>query len=190
MFTIIKEKKILDDKLIIEEATLNDDTNNTFTKLRLNREDASAVLLVNTESGKVILTKQFRYAIRSKTSEPILEIVAGKIDKGEEPLETAIRETEEEVGYKIKPENIKLLVKCFASPGYSSECFFIYYAHVTNADKVSQGGGLESEHECIQIVELTVNEFKNQIIEGRIEDAKTYIAGLLYDTVLNHQNYF
>lgn len=183
MFKIIKEKKVFDDKLIIEEATLSDTTNNSFTKLRLNREDASAVLLVNTETGMVILTKQFRYAISSKTSAHILEIVAGKIDEGEDPLETAIRETEEEVGYKIKPENIKLLVKCFASPGYSSECFFIYYAHVTNADKVSKGGGLESEKEYIEIVELTVNEFKNQIKTCRIEDSKTYIAGLLYDTV-------
>lgn len=187
MFKIIKEQKILEDKLIVEEATFSDNTNNTYTKLRLNREDASAVLLVNTESGKVILTKQFRYAISSKTSERILEIVAGKIDEGEEPLETAIRETEEEVGYKIKPENIKLLVKCFASPGYSSECFFIYYAHVTNTDKVGKGGGLESEKEYIEIVELTVDEFKNQIKEGLIEDAKTYIAGLLYDTVLNNK---
>lgn len=190
MFKIIKEKKVFEDKLIIEEATLSDDSNKTFTKLRLKREDASAVLLVNTESGKVILTKQFRYAISSKTSKQIVEIVAGKIDKGEEPLETAIRETEEEVGYKIKPENIKLLGKCFASPGYSSECFFIYYAHVTNADKVSKGGGLESEKEYIEIVELTIDEFKNQIKEGRIEDAKTYIAGLLYDTAINHQNHF
>lgn len=190
MFKIIKEEKVFEDKLIIEEATLTDDTNKAFTKLRVNREDASAVLLINTESGKVILTKQFRYAVSSKTSTHILEIVAGKIDKGEEPLETAIRETEEEVGYKIKPENIKLLVKCFASPGYSSECFYIYYAHVTNADKISKGGGLESEKEYIEIVELTVNEFKNQIKEGRIEDAKTYIAGLLYDTISNPQSNF
>jgi ADP-ribose pyrophosphatase len=185
MFKIIEEKKVFNNKLIIEEGTLNDDKNKTFTKLRLNREDAAAVLLINIESNKVVLTKQFRYAIYSKTSGHILEIVAGKVDNGEEPLETAIRETEEETGYNIKPENITLLVNCFASPGYSSERFFIYYATVTNSDKVSKAGGLETENENIEIVELTLNEFKNQIKEGRIEDAKTYIAGLMYNLILD-----
>lgn len=184
MFKIIKEKNIFNDKLIIEEATINDPTNKIVTKFRLSREDASAVLLINTESNKVILTKQFRYAISSKTTGQILEILAGKIDEGEEPLETAIREAEEETGYKIKYENIKLLATCFASPGYSSERFFIYYATVINSDKVSKGGGLKSETEYIEIVELPVNEFKNQIKEGRIEDAKTYIAALMYDLVI------
>lgn len=186
MFKIIKEKIVFNDKLIIEEGTINDDTNKTFTKLRLNREDASAVLLINTESNKVILTKQFRYPINSKSREQILEILAGKVDEGEEPLETAIREAEEETGYKIKYENIKLLVSCFVSPGYSSERFFIYYATVINSDKISLGGGLENEMEHIEIVELPVNEFKNQIKAGRIEDAKTYIAGLMFDTLKTH----
>jgi ADP-ribose pyrophosphatase len=185
MFKIIKEKKVFNDKLIIEEGTLMDDSNKKFTKLRLNREDASAVLIVNTESNNVVLTKQFRYAISAKTSKHILEIVAGKIDKDEKPLKTAIREAEEETGYKIKPKNIKLLAKCFVTPGYSSERFYIYYAHVTNSDKVSKGGGLQSENEQIEVVELSFNDFKNRIEETRIDDAKTYIAGLLYNS-LNH----
>lgn len=178
MFKILKEKIVFDDKLIIEKAEIGNDDNNTFSRLRINRADASAVLILNTETDKIILTKQFRYAISSKVKEPILEIVAGRIDEGEEPLETAIREAEEEVGYRINPENIKLLISCFCSPGYTSELFYIYYATVTNADKVSEGGGLKNENEYISVIEINQLEFKKLITTGAIKDAKTYIAGL------------
>ncbi len=176
MVKILNEKIIFKDKLIIEKAEIKDEHNNNFSRLRLKREDASAVLILNTETDKVILTKQFRYAISSKIKEQIIEIVAGKIDEGEEPLQAAIREVEEEVGYRIKPENIKLLVSCFASPGYSSEQFYIYYATVTNVDKISEGGGLKTEH--ISVVEMSSTEFKGLIKTGNIKDAKTYIAAL------------
>jgi ADP-ribose pyrophosphatase len=178
MFKILKEEILFNERLIIEKAEISDEHNNNFSRLRLNREDASAVLILNTETDKIILTKQFRYAISSKIKEPILEIVAGRIDEGEEPLQTAIREVEEEVGYRINPNNIQLLVSCFASPGYSSECFYIYYATVTNANKISEGGGLEAENEYISVVEMDSTEFKNLLKTGNIKDAKTYIAGL------------
>ncbi|MES2284127.1 MAG: NUDIX hydrolase [Bacteroidota bacterium] len=178
MFKILKENTIFNDRLIIEKAEISDENNNNFSRLRLKREDASAVLILNTETDKVILTKQFRYAISSKIKEQLLEIVAGKIDEGEEPLQAAIREVEEEVGYRIKPENIQLLVSCFASPGYSSECFYIYYATVTNVDKISEGGGLKTENEHISVVEMSSTEFKDLIKTGNIKDAKTYIAAL------------
>jgi nudix-type nucleoside diphosphatase (YffH/AdpP family) len=178
MLKILKEKVVFNNKLIIQEGQISDDNNNTFARLYIKRQDASAVLILNTDLNKVILTKQFRYAIASKTEEPILEIVAGKIDEGEEPLTAAIREAEEETGYRIKPGNIQLLLSCFASPGYSSERFFIYYATVTSGDRVSKGGGLESENENIEVIEMDINEFKKQIKDRSIEDAKTYIAGL------------
>lgn len=178
MFKILNEKIIFKDKLIIEKGEISDENNNKFSRLRLKREDASAVLILNTETNKVILTKQFRYAISSKTNEQIVEILAGKIDEGEQPLQTAIREAEEEVGYRIDPDNIKLLVSCFSSPGYSSERFYIYYATVTNADKASKGGGLAIENENISVIEMSPEEFKDLINTGKIEDAKTYIAGL------------
>lgn len=176
---IINEKVVFNDKLIIEKAELNDGGEN-FSRLRINRPDASAVLVFNTETQKVILTRQFRYAISAKTKQPIYEIVAGKLDKGEDPLQAAIRETEEEIGYKVKPENIKHLVSCFASPGYSSEKFHLYYATVTNADKIHDGGGMKNENENIEVIELPLNEFNELIRSGKIEDAKTYVAGLIF----------
>ncbi len=179
MSSVKDQKIILDDKLIVEEATITS-AGETFKRLRVKRENASAVLILNTDTNKVVLTRQFRYPIHDKVKEPILEILAGKIDTGEEPLAAAIREAEEETGYRILPDHIQLLMSCFSTPGYSSENFYIYYATVTHNDKVSKGGGLPSENERIKVIEMEVDEFIDLIKNGQIKDAKTYIAGLYF----------
>ena len=178
MPTILHEKIVFNNKLIVEEANIRDDENNEYKRLRIKRQDASAVLLFNSTTHKIILTQQFRYPIADQIKENLLEILAGKVDEGEEPLDAAIREAEEETGYCIKRENIRFLLTCFASPGYSSERFHLYFATVTTADHQSKGGGLASEQENIQLVELELNEFKAMIRNGRIQDAKTILAGL------------
>jgi ADP-ribose pyrophosphatase len=175
--TILNEKKLLDRSLVIREAEISNGKK-TFRRLGVDREDAVAVLILNTDSNKVILTKQFRYPITFKTAETIFEIVAGKVDKDENPFDTAIRETEEETGYRLKKENVRFLLSCFSTPGYSGERFFIYYATVTDADKISEGGGKEDENEDIEIIEMDRDEFDKLIRTEAIHDAKTYIAGL------------
>lgn len=175
---IQNEELILKEGVYVEKATVADEAGNSFSRYRVNRPDVAAVLVFNTETQRIVLTKQFRYAVRGKQEEDIVEIVAGRLDDGETPEEGAVRETEEEIGYRVKKENLTLLVNCFATPGYSSERLNIFYATVTNADKINAGGGLEDEHEQIELVELTVQEFRQMVEEGKLEDAKTYIAGL------------
>ncbi|MDB5273952.1 MAG: hydrolase [Chitinophagaceae bacterium] len=178
MPVILQEKIVFQDKLILQEGQIKDEHNNIYTRIRINRQDASAVLLFNTDSNKVILTQQFRYPVTAHSDENLLEILAGKVDPGEVPLDTAIREAEEETGYRIHLSNIRFLLSCFVSPGYSTERYHLYYATVTNADQQSQGGGLASENESIQLVELEVEDFRKRINDGRIQDAKTILAGL------------
>lgn len=179
MADVTRSNLVFTDTLTVEEATVSD-RGKSFQKQRLRREDAAAVLLLNTDTNKIILTQQFRYPIYDKTEAPILEIIAGKIDKNEKPLQAAIRETEEETGYRIRGENIQHLMSCFSTPGYSSECFHIYYATVTDADKVAEGGGLKEEHESIVCVEVDASEFVRLVKEAKLRDAKTYIAGLYF----------
>lgn len=181
-----KEKTVFKDHITIQEAWIADGKEKEFSRLYIKREDAAVVLIVNIETNKVVLTRQFRCAVDSKTNERILEIVAGKVDGNEEPVNTAIRETEEEAGYRIKPENIKPILSCFTSPGYSSERFFFYFATVTNTDKVAKGGGLKEENEYIDVVEMDVQEFKQLVHDRKLQDAKTYLAGMLLGEYLGN----
>lgn len=182
MSRIIEQNLKYNGFLKVEEAKIEftDKLNktHTFSRERLMREDAAAVFIFNKESGNVVLTKQFRYAVSDKVREPILEIMAGKISHGEEPLSTAIRETQEECGYKVREENIQFIASVFASPGYTSEKIFLYYAEVSNKDKINEGGGLKEEHEFIEVVEIPFQKFMQLIGNGNINDSKTLLTAL------------
>lgn len=177
MAKILQEEIVFKDSITLEKGQLQDEAGNTFSRVRVKRQDASCVLVLNTDSNKIILTKQFRYGAAPKTTEYLLEVVAGKVDEGEEPFATAIRETEEEIGYRVKKNNLTYLVTCFSSPAYTSEQYHIYVAWVTDADKKSKGGGLKNENESIELVEMEPNVFKEKILTGQFADAKTYVAG-------------
>lgn len=178
-FTVTRQEQVFSDILKIEKASIQiDDGKDEFTRVRIKRPDAVAVFIYNTDREKIVMIRQFRYAIHDKTSEHVLEIMAGKIDGDDSPEETAIREAEEECGYRIKKGALKKITEFFASPGYTSEKFYLYYAEVTDADRVNDGGGLADEHEFIEQVELSKDEFQFLIKNGGINDAKTLVGGL------------
>lgn len=177
MVKILHEETIFQDILTLEKGKIQDEAGNTFSRVRIKRQDASCVLVLNTDSNKIILTRQFRYGAAPKTEDYLLEVVAGKVDEGEEPFTTAIRETEEEIGYRVSKNNMKYLVTCFSSPAYTSERYHIYFAMVNDSDRKSKGGGLENENESIELVEMDPEVFKEKILTGQFADAKTYVAG-------------
>jgi nudix-type nucleoside diphosphatase (YffH/AdpP family) len=176
MKEIISEKIIFDHGINVSEAIISDN-GETYQRQRVNRPDASCVLLYNRDSGRMILLKQFRYAVRARQKEELLEIVAGKLDAGETPEEAAVRECLEETGYAIKKEALSHVASCFVSPGYSTERFHIYYAEAGDADKAGKGGGIAADHEGISLAEISRVEFRRMMREGKIGDAKTCIAG-------------
>lgn len=175
---IVSETILLKGPVTVEKAEIRDGEA-TFDRYRILRQDAAVILLYNPETDSVILTRQFRYPVSEHRQEDILECVAGKIDDGEPPAQAAIREIEEETGYHVAPEKLHFLTTCFASPGYSTERFHLFFAAVTAADRRSEGGGLEEENERIELVELNRETFLEQIGNGEIEDGKTCLAGFL-----------
>ena len=174
---------VFKEELVVEAATISV-KGNSFQRQRLKREDAAAVLLLNTDTNHIILTRQFRYAVHDKTEEDFLEIIAGKVDQDETPVKTAIRETLEETGYRVHEANMQLLMSCFSTPGYSSECFYLYYATVTDKDKTGEGGGLKEENESIEVVELDAGAFISMVKSGALKDCKTCVAGLYFANYL------
>ena len=177
---VLSESRAFDSYFKVDKALVSHDkgdgTTETYPRYKLTRPDAVAVLIVNEDTEKVTLVKQFRYPIADKEPNGVLEIVAGKMDEGETPEQTAIREVMEEVGYEINLECLSLPTIAYASPGYSSEKVYTYIATVNNKMKVASGGGLESEHESIEIIEIEVQKFMEMVRDGKIIDSKTLIA--------------
>jgi len=160
---ITKEEEIFKKYSVIVEGTI-EDNGKTFTREKMVRPDAVCVLLYNIDTESVILVKQHRYpAQRENYSGYLIEVVAGKIDDGESPIDAMTREVVEEVGYKLKPKNIIECYPAFTTPGYSTERIYFYLARVSNKDKVSEGGGCESENENIEVIEMPYLIFKNNM---------------------------
>jgi nudix-type nucleoside diphosphatase (YffH/AdpP family) len=177
-YEVKEQLLVFNSAMKVEEAEITftkDEKTSTYSRQRLLRDDAVGVLIYNSENDSIILTRQFRYAIWDK-SEPVLEIMAGKISRGEKADNTAIREAEEECGYTINKKNLEFISSVFASPGYTSEKFYLYFASVTNLDKKSEGGGLEQENEYIDVVEMPVKEFVEMAKSYKFEDSKTLIT--------------
>lgn len=128
---------------------------------------AAAVLAIN-EKGEVLLEDQFRYPYDAV----LTEIPAGKGDPGEDSRTTAIRELEEETGYRAG--NIELLGEFYPSVGYTDEVIGIYLA--TDLKKTEQH---LDEGEFLDYYFISLEEFKRRVRGGEIKDGKT-VAALAY----------
>jgi len=175
-YTIKGEKTIFDDHYKITEGNITHDTFKgseiTVRRLAFERGDSVAILLYEKESQSLLLTNQFRYPTCKHHNGWLLEIPAGSLEKDENPKDCIIREVLEEIGYKI--ENPKLINTFYTSPGASTERIFLYFAKVSAQDKISQGGGVETENEDIQLVKLPITDIHSKITE--FKDAKTILA--------------
>ena len=102
----------------------------------------------------------------------LVEIAAGMLDL-DNPINCIIRETEEEVGYRVK--DVKKVYEAYTSPGVLTEKMHFFIAEYTDDMKVSDGGGLESEHEDIEVLEIPFLEAINILNTGKINDMRTIV---------------
>lgn len=150
-------------------------------RLVFERGDAIAVLLYDAQAEEVIVVEQFRapVLVARRRDDPgasdgwIVEAVAGMIDGGETPEQAAIREALEETGCSIR--DLIPIGGFFVSPGGTSERTFLYFAEVSAADKVAEGGGIAGE-EDIALVRLRAADLFRQLECNQIQDAKLAIA--------------
>ena len=131
--------------------------------------NGAVAMVALTADGKVIMEKQYRYPMRKV----ILEIPAGKIDKGEtDPDEAAVRELKEETGYTAG--RMEKLGKIYPSVGYSEEGINLYLCR----DLVPGETDMD-EDEAIEIEEYDFDEACRMAESGEIRDAKTVCALLM-----------
>ncbi|WP_281323770.1 GDP-mannose pyrophosphatase NudK [Flavobacterium sp. IMCC34518] len=136
------------------------------------RGNGAAILLYNTLKGTVILTRQFRLPtyLNGNKSGLLIEVCAGLLDE-DNPEACIIRETEEETGYRL--HSVKKIFEAYMSPGAVTEILHYFIAEYDSSMKVSSGGGLEHEHEEIEVIEIPFAQAYVMIETGEIKDAKT-----------------
>lgn len=169
---IFEEKKVSSER-IYEGAILNV-RRDTVTAIKgeayreIVEHNGAVAIVPLTDDNKVIMVKQFRYAC----GRAVLEIPAGKIDKGEtDPVKAAERELKEETGYVAS--DIVYLGKINPSVAYSEEVIHIY-----GMSGLTAGEQELDEDEAVEIIEMPFEEAYKMAATGELVDAKT-IAGLM-----------
>ena len=167
------EKKISSEKifkgeiveLYVDKVKLPN--NKIVTREKVTHPGAVGIVPISKE-GKIMLVKQFRYPLGST----LLEIPAGKLGKGEDPRDCAIRELKEEIG--AEGGRLIHLVDFYTSPGFCDEILYLYLA----LDFEKKENNLDDD-EFLEVFELKLIDAPSFIENGNIKDAKTIIGILL-----------
>ncbi len=137
----------------------------------IHHDGAAAVIPVR-EDGKILMVRQYRNALERET----LEVPAGKLDQPGEPgIQCAARELEEETGYRS--EHLERLLTLRTTVAFCDERIEIFLAK----DLIPSKQHLD-ENEYVEVEAYTLNELKQMIFGGKIEDAKTIAAILAYES--------
>ncbi len=136
------------------------------------RHPGAAAVVALTESGKIALVRQYRTALDRVT----VEIPAGKLDPGEDPLDCARRELHEETGFIA--HRLRHLTTIASSVGFSDELIHIYMATQLEFDQACP-----DEDEFINVDLVPLTELIDAVLDGKIEDAKTVVGALACDAI-------
>ena len=126
------------------------------------RHPGAVCVLPLTDDGEVIFVNQFRYALNKVT----LEVPAGKLEKGEDPQEAALRELSEETG--IEAKKIIPMGALYTTPALMDEIIYMYIA-----TDLSQGEQHLDEDEFVNAIKIPLDKAVEMVMNGEIRDAKT-----------------
>lgn len=137
------------------------------------RHPGAVAVVALTEDGRICLVRQYRTALGRVT----VEIPAGKLSPGEDPLECAGRELLEETG--MSAEKIAFLTTIASSDGFCDELIHIYMATGLTFSRSDPDAD-----EFINVDLVPLDELIDAVLDGRIEDAKTVVGALICDAVM------
>jgi ADP-ribose pyrophosphatase len=156
----VYEGKVLN--LRVDEVRME---NGTIAIREVVEHRGAAAIVPVLERGNVLLVRQYRYPIE----ENLVEIPAGTLQDNENPEACAIRELEEETGYR--PGKIMKLAACFVAPGYSTEKIHIYLAQDLTKTQTKL-----DEDEIIELERMPLPMTLDKIRTGEIRDAKSIVG--------------
>ncbi|WP_199880664.1 NUDIX hydrolase [Bacillus massiliglaciei] len=163
----IATEKIFTGKVIslqVDEVRLPD---GKTSKREIIKHPGAVAVIAVTDENKVIMVEQYRKAMERS----LVEIPAGKLEPGEEPIATAARELEEETGYEC--DGMEPIISFYTSPGFADELVHMFIAK--GLKKKADAAPLD-EDEFVELIELTLEEAEDYIKQGKIQDAKTAYA--------------
>ena len=164
----MKKKKIYEGK-ILGLSVYDGIIEGRKVKREMIEHRGAAAMLAFDEDNKVILVKQHRFPHGF-----VLEIPAGTLEKGEEPLNCAFRELEEETGYRAR--KMTSLITYYPSIGYNTEAIHCFVA--TGLKKIADLS--LDEDEILSVVKISMKRLIGMIKSGKIQDSKTICAVLTY----------
>ncbi|ENH97398.1 NUDIX hydrolase [Gracilibacillus halophilus YIM-C55.5] len=165
--TTIHTTSIFNGKVInvqVDDVTL---PNGETSKREIVKHPGAVGIIPITKDNKIVMVKQYRKPL-NKT---LMEIPAGKLESGEAPEATAIRELEEETGYTS--DHLEYVTSFYTSPGFADEIIYLYKTN--HLERVEDKLDMD-EDEFVEIVEVTLEEAEELVREQVIHDAKTAYA--------------
>ncbi|HEX6379266.1 MAG TPA: NUDIX hydrolase [Nitrososphaeraceae archaeon] len=142
--------------------------NKIIEKEIVEHSDSVGIVALDSKEN-IILVEQFRIA----AGDSLLEIPAGKIEKGETPKAAALREMNEEIGYT---GSLAPLFQCYLAPGYDTEKMYFFLASDL---KISKKKLPRDEDEDIRIRRMSLSSVFKKCISGKIIDCKTIAAVMM-----------
>lgn len=141
----------------------------------VHHKGAAAILPVDSD-GKLILVRQFRNGPQKE----ILEIPAGGLNPGENFLDCAVREIEEEIGYRAL--SVHPLIELYTTVAFCDEKIGIFYT-----EELEESHQHLDEDEFVSIERYTLQEVVDMILDGTIQDSKTQAAVLAYKEIVSRR---
>ena len=163
----IQSQPIFKGKVIslkVDDVTL---PNGETSKREIVNHPGAVAIIAITSEGKLVVVEQYRKALERS----IIEIPAGKLEPGELPEVTAVRELEEETGYGCN--ELTYLQSFATSPGFADEIIHLFIAR--GLYKLENPVAMD-EDEFVELMEITVEEGERMIAQQKIFDAKTAFA--------------
>jgi ADP-ribose pyrophosphatase len=163
----LKTEQIFSGKVISLQVDEVELPNGNVSKREIVKHPGAVAVIPVTAENKIVMVEQYRKALERT----IIEIPAGKLEKGEKPEICAARELEEETGYECN--NMEWLISFYTSPGFADEIIHLYKA--TGLSKKLNAASPD-EDEFVNLMEFSLDEAVQLINEQKIYDAKTAYA--------------
>jgi ADP-ribose pyrophosphatase len=181
-YKIISKRPLHEGFFAMHEYTVEHDCfagdSQQIKRENMERGDAVAMLLYDPQVDEVLLLEQFRIGPAVRKDNPwLIEIVAGMIDAGESEEKAVLREAAEEAGYS--PYEACFLGRYYTTPGGCSERIDLFLGLVDKQSPVSNGGGMDEEHEDIRSFWITREHAMQWLAQGKINSGAPMLALML-----------